>query len=234
MTVHSPMHIALSRIRHAFGKRVVIDDLSLELREHRIGIIGANGSGKSTFVRLLNGLVVPDQGQVWVNGLSTRSDLKEVRKRVGFVFQNPDHQIVMPTVAEDLAFGLKNLRLDEKEIEARVQLYLEMFHLGDFADQPAHLMSGGEKQLLALAGVLIMEPDLVIMDEVTTLLDLRNTREIMCRIEAMRQPVIFVTHDLSLLKSFDRVIAFDKGRILADGSPEDVCAQYQEHMLKGV
>jgi biotin transport system ATP-binding protein len=218
--------IALEKVTHRFGERTVLQDISVTLTERRIGVVGANGSGKSTFARLLNGLQLPSEGRVLVEGLDTRREGKAVRRRVGFVFQNPDHQIVYPTVEEDLAFGLKPLKLDKGASAARVQAMLQRFGLSEHRQRPAHLMSGGEKQLLAIAGVLITEPSIVVFDEPTTLLDRRNTRVIARAIDAMAQAVVVVSHDLDLLAGFERVLVIDEGRLLLDDVPARALAGY--------
>ncbi len=209
-----------------YGDRTILKNLSLRLTEKRIGIVGSNGSGKSSFARLLNGLVLPDQGQVLVDGIDTAKNAKAVRRKVGFVFQNPDNQIVMPIVEEDLAFGLKNRGLSKAEQAVKIDAILKHYDLDEHRNHPAHLLSGGQKQLLAIAGVLVMQPSYVVMDEPTTLLDLRNTMRISRAIDALEQPVIIVTHDLDLLSDFDRVIAFDQGRILADDTPSAALKTY--------
>jgi biotin transport system ATP-binding protein len=135
--------IELRRVGHVYGDRVVLRDLDLHLTERRIGVVGANGSGKSTFARLLNGLVVPTTGTVLVDGLDTRTHVRDVRRRVGFVFQDPDAQIVHPTVAEDAAYGLENQGVPPAERAERVAEVLERYGLAGHADHPAHLLSGG-------------------------------------------------------------------------------------------
>ncbi|MDV4143490.1 energy-coupling factor ABC transporter ATP-binding protein [Shimia sp. FJ5] len=222
--------IEIETVRLAYGDRTVLHDISLSLAERRIGIIGANGSGKSSFARLLNGLVLPSSGSVRIDGLDTRAKGKEVRRKVGFVFQNPDNQIVFPTVAEDLAFGMKNLRLPKDEIARKTDAILARYDLSDLRDHPAHLLSGGQKQLLAISGVLVMDPAYLVLDEPTTLLDLRNTRRIAAALEALAQTVILATHDLDLLEGFDRVLVFDEGRIVADDTPAAALPFYVERM----
>lgn len=222
--------IELDKVQLAYGGRPVLADLSLRLPEHRIGIIGANGSGKSTLARLLNGLVLPDAGHVRVDGLDSRTDGRALRRRVGFVFQNPDNQIVMPTVAEDLAFGLTNLKLPKDEVARRTEAALRRYDLWEARDLPAHRLSGGQKQLLAIAGVLAMQPARLVMDEPTTLLDLRNARAIARAVAELDQPVVVVSHDLDLLRDFDRVVMIDGGRVAADGPPGPVLADYIARM----
>src|SRR5690606_13330723 len=168
--------IEVQGVTHAYGDRVVLRSVTTTLAEHRIGVIRANGSGKSTFARLLNGLVMPDVGTVTVHGVTTRKDAAAVRRMVGFVFTDPDAQIVMPTVAEDVAFGLRRRRLGKDKSQRLVAEALERVGLSGHADHPAHLLSGGQKQLLAITSVLVTEPRVLVCDEPTTLLDLVNTR----------------------------------------------------------
>lgn len=223
--------IELDHVSHAFaegvGSRLVVDDVTLTLTEQRIGVIGANGSGKSTFARMLNALVIPATGKVRVDGLDTASEARAVRRRVGFCFTDPDAQIVMPTVAEDIAFGLRRRRLAPAEIAARVDAALASYGLDAHRDHPAHLLSGGQKQLLALASVLVTEPELVVMDEPTTLLDLANTERIRTVVGGLAQQVVLVTHHLDLVDDFDRVIVFHEGRLAFDGSPGTAVAHYR-------
>jgi biotin transport system ATP-binding protein len=218
--------IEVEGVSHRFGDREVLRGVDLRLDERRVAVIGSNGSGKSTFARLLNGLLVPSEGRVRVDGLDTRKQGKAVRRRVGFVFQDPDVQIVMPTVAEDLAFGLKHRGVTPDETRRRVSATLDAYGLAEFRDHPAHLLSGGQKQLLAIAAVLVLEPEHVVFDEPTTLLDLRNRRRIGKLIHDLPQRTVVVSHDLELIAGFDRVIVFDGGRVVADGPSEETIAFY--------
>jgi biotin transport system ATP-binding protein len=219
--------IAFDSISHAFGERRVLQDVSLTLTEHRIGIVGANGSGKSTLVRLINGLITPQHGRVSVDGVDVARHARDVRRRVGFVFTNPDNQIVMPTVEEDVAFTLRRRGLTADQIAERTALTLERFGLTAHATHPAHRLSGGQKQLLALAAVLVAEPDVVIADEPTTLLDARNARQIGELLHALPQQLIVVTHHLDLVADFDRVIVIEDGRVASDGAPADALTAYR-------
>lgn len=228
------MRIQARQVGHAYGegsaRRAVLSGVELDAEERRIGVIGHNGSGKSTFLRMLNALVVPTEGTVLVDGLDTRSQAREVRRRVGFLFTDPDSQIIMPTVAEDVAFGLRRSGLDAAQVRARVDALLERFGLLGHRDHPAQLLSGGQKQLLALASVLITEPRMIVMDEPTTLLDIRNANEIGRIIETVESTVVLATHHLHLLRSFDRVLVFDSGRLVADGAPRESIAHYERLM----
>jgi biotin transport system ATP-binding protein len=226
--------IEVDEVTHVYGEgqgaRTVLRDVSVALDEHRVGVVGANGSGKSTFARLLNGLVVPTTGTVRVEGLDTRTDGRQVRRRVGFCFTNPDAQIVMPTVQEDVAFGLRRRGMSRDEVRERVAAVLDRFGPASHADHPAHLLSGGQKQLLALASVLVTEPAVVVLDEPTTLLDLRNARLVADHLARLDQQVVLVTHHLELLAGYDRVLVFDEGRLLHDGPPGPAVDAYRRWM----
>ena len=222
--------IRIEGVSHRFGSRLVLDGVDLTLTERRIGIVGPNGSGKSTLARLLNGLVVPTAGRVVVDGLDTRRDGPAVRRRVGFVFTDPDAQIVMPTVAEDVAFSLRRSGLSRAEVAGRVAATLQRFGLADHADHPAHLLSGGQKQLLALAAVLVTEPEVLVCDEPTTLLDARNARQVGQLLAELPQRLVLVTHHLEQLAGFERVIVMDEARVVADGPPGPALAAYAERL----
>ena len=222
--------IEVQNVTLSYGDRRVLHDISLTLCERRIAIIGANGSGKSSFARLLNGLVLPTLGDVLIDGQNTRTHGKDIRQKVGFVFQNPDNQIVFPVVEEDLAFGMKNLGFAKEDITRKTDEILARYDMSDLREHPAHLLSGGQKQLLAISGVLVMEPAYVVMDEPTTLLDLRNKRRVARAVDAIDQTVIFVSHDLDLLHDFDRVVVFDEGRVIADDTPAKAIPLYVDRM----
>ncbi|MFD6860720.1 energy-coupling factor ABC transporter ATP-binding protein [Rhodococcus sp. NPDC060090] len=220
--------IRFQQVRHAYGERAVLDDVNVTLTEQRIGIVGANGSGKSTLARMINGLVVPTSGSVSVDGLDTDRKGREVRKRVGFVFTDPDHQIVMPTVSEDVAFSLRRSSLGKAERNERVRQVLDDFGLAAHHDHPSHLLSGGQKQLLALAAIMVTDPQVLVADEPTTLLDLRNTKLIARTFASLEQQLVVVTHHLDLLSDFDRVLVVDSGRIVADDAPSPAITYYRD------
>lgn len=223
--------IRFDNVSVTIGAATVLDGVSLELGERRVGVIGPNGGGKSTLARLVNGLAAPSRGRVEVDGLDVARHGAAVRRRVGYLFTDPDAQIVMPTVAEDVAFSLRRLRLSRDQVGARVTAALEQFGLAGLHDRPAHNLSGGQKQLLALAAILIGEPDVLVADEPTTLLDLRNTHQIAAVLAGLRQQVLLVTHDLELVSACDRVICLDGGRVVADGGADEVVAFYRARML---
>ena len=214
----------------AYDGEQILAPLTVSLSEQRIGIIGSNGSGKSTTVRLINGLIEPTSGQVLYDGLTPNKRGKDIRKRVGFVFSDSESQIVMPRVSDDVAFSLRRFKLPREEVKRRVAEALERFELTDRAENSPHTLSGGEKQMLALASVLVIEPDTIIADEPTTLLDLRNRRRIVRELMSLDQQLIVVTHDLEMLRGFDRVLVIDDGALAYDGTPDDAIAFYTDLM----
>lgn len=218
--------IVVDEVSVRFDGRSVLHDVSIAITAQTIAVIGANGSGKSTFARLLNGLIAPSSGTVSVLGLDTVRQRAAVRKRVGFVFTNPDAQILMPTPAEDLALSLRGH--PQAEVAARVRETLEMHGLGDHADIPASSLSGGQKQMLALASVLITDPRLIVADEPTTLLDLSNSRRIGDLLLAQAAQVVVVTHDLELAARCEVAVLFEQGRITASGAPSTVIETYRQ------
>lgn len=206
--------------------RVLLHPTTLELAERRIAVIGANGSGKSTLLRLLNGLVLPSVGQVRVDGLDTARQGREVRKLVGFVFTDPLAQLVLATPADDVELSLRPLVRDRAERRAQALQLLAGRGLAHVADQSVYDLSGGERQLVALTSVLAARPRIVVADEPTTLLDLRNRDQVRDALAALEQQVVLATHDLDLAAEADRVLVVDGGRILADGRPAEAIGAY--------
>lgn len=225
-----PASLSFEAVDVTLGGRTVLSGISCELPERRIAVLGLNGSGKSTFGRLINGLVRPSAGRVLVDGTDVAADVKAARRKVGYVFQNPHNQIVFPIVEEDIAFGLRNLGLGRDEATRQAQAALEAHGLGALGQRPVETLSGGELQLVALLGVLVMEPKIVVFDEPTTMLDLRNRNRIATRIGALAQKAILVTHDLDLAASCDRALVLDGGRIVADDEPHAACAWYRANL----
>lgn len=224
--------IRFDGVGHAYGDRTVLADVDLVLTERRIGIVGVNGGGKSTLARMINGLVVPSSGTVTVDGLDTRRKGAQIRRKVGFCFTDPDTQIVMPTVAEDVDFSLRRSGLNKDDRRRRVDEVLAAYNLSDHADHPCHLLSGGQKQLLALAAVLVIEPSVIVADEPTTLLDLRNRALVAETFAALPQQLVVVTHDLDLVADFDRVLVVDGGRVVIDDAPTEALAGYRRIALR--
>ncbi|MFT4298774.1 MAG: ABC transporter ATP-binding protein [Aeromicrobium sp.] len=208
------------------GHVTLLEPTTLRLDESRVGIVGANGSGKSTLVRLFNGLSLPASGQVLVDGLDVAEQGREVRRKVGFVFTHPDAQLVMSTPLEDVSLSLRRTVADKRERRERARAVLDEIGLGERADVSVHSLSGGQKQLLALAGVLATEPEVVVADEPTTLLDLRNARLVAERLFGLRQQVVVVTHDLDLARRCDRVLVVDQARVVFDGAAAEAVDHY--------
>jgi biotin transport system ATP-binding protein len=208
------------------GVREILAPTTLTLAERRVAIIGANGSGKSTLARLVNGLVRPSSGRVTVEGRDVVREGAAVRRMVGFCFTDPAAQLVMPTCAEDIELSLRRSIKDSAARRERALAVLTAHGLADHAHDSVHSLSGGQRQLLALAGVLALEPTIVVADEPTTLLDRANTRRVSNTLFALDQQLVLVTHDLDLAARCDRVLVVDDARVVFDGSPAEAVAHY--------
>ena len=208
------------------GDRVVLEPTSLTLTERRIAVVGANGSGKSTLARMVNGLVTPSSGRVLVDGVDVAREGARVRRHVGFCFTDPAAQLVMPTCVEDVELSLRRLEKNAARRRARALAVLARHGLDEHADVSVHALSGGQKQLLALAGVLATEPSVLVADEPTTLLDLANTRRVGELLLGLDQQLLLVTHDLDLAARCDRVIVVEDARIRYDGAADAGVADY--------
>jgi biotin transport system ATP-binding protein len=217
------MLIEFDRVSVAFEGTTALDDVTLKLDQKRIGVIGLNGSGKSTFARLLNGLVKPTSGSVLVGGIDPATDSKAARAQTGFIFSNPDVQIIMPTVLEDVAFSLRGSGLKKVEIEAKAREMLARFGIEHLADQAAHSLSSGQKQLLAICAILVTEPKLI----VAALLDLVNSRRIArALLSDLPQQIVLVTHDLDLANGCDILVRFAGAKLVQIGEPSAVISSY--------
>lgn len=223
--------IQLNNVGLLSHAKVILKDVTLELSEKKIAIIGDNGSGKTSLLRLLNALVEPDEGEVFVNGVSTKKNGSLIRKKMGLVFQNPDTQIIMPIVEEDLAFGLKNRGLSALDIEKAVDSILNSYNIQHLRGQPIHSLSGGEKQILAICAILITDPSILLFDEPTSGLDFSNKKVIHKIINELDQQIIVVTHDFELIEKFDRVIVLEAGKVICDDVPKVSIQYYLESRL---
>lgn len=213
----------------------VLKGITFSLKQgEKTVLMGANGSGKTTFVRCLNGLIHPQTGEVYVDGLSTSvtEHLYEIRRTVGMVFQNPDNQIVSTTVEREIAFGLENIGIDQLEMRDRVEQALEKFKLRKYRRNSPHLLSGGEKQSLAFASVWVMNPDYLILDETTSMLDHDGKRKVLefldeaCKLR--RIGILLVTQSPEEAVNFDRLIIMNNGKIVLDGHPDDIFLKIDE------
>jgi len=213
---------------HDFPVKAV-DDVSLEINTGEfIAVLGRNGSGKSTLARLMNALIIPDSGKVIVLGKdsSEAENVWEIRKNVGMIFQNPDNQIVGTTVIEDVAFGPENLGVEPVEIKKRALKALDMIGIEELRERAPHLLSGGQKQKVAIAGVLAMKPSCIILDESTSMLDPVGRREVLETIRKLNKienmTIIHITHHMDEACLADRVVVVDEGKIMIQGSPREV------------
>jgi biotin transport system ATP-binding protein len=216
-----PSAIKLEGVTVEFDGHIALSSVTLELTSPTVAVIGANGSGKSTFARLLNGLVKPTSGSVAIAG--NKPSVSEA----GFVFSNPDLQIVMPTVFEDVAFSLTNQKLSKHEVRSRVEAALSAVGILELQEINCHSLSSGQKQLLAIATAMVREPKLLIADEPTTLLDLPNTKLITKVLHQLKvEQLVLVTHDLELAATCDEVVWFERGSVRKIGKPKSVIAEY--------
>lgn len=212
------------------GPQFVLRNLNLELTEKRIAIIGANGSGKSTLLRLINGLTLPTAGEVETLGKDTADRGKEIRRQVGFIFTDPLSQLVMATPVEDVALSLRSAGVPRAQRRARALEILAAQGLSRVANQSIYSLSGGERQLVALAAVLAVEPRVILADEPTTLLDLVNRAQLLEALAQLDQQIIFATHDLELAATTERVIVLTGGEVTFDGKPAAGIEHYREAM----
>ncbi|MDR0930593.1 MAG: energy-coupling factor transporter ATPase [Clostridiales bacterium] len=222
--------IEIKDLTFAYEEKQVLKNISLDIPQGQfIAILGHNGSGKSTLARMMNALLVPDSGELLVNGVNTKDEARmmEIRRSVGMVFQNPDNQIVAAIVEEDVAFALENLGVESSEIRRRVDLALEEVGLSDYATHAPHYLSGGQKQRVAIAGVIAMQPNIIVLDEATAMLDPKGRRDILALVEDMHKKgktIVYITHNMSEAIKADRVIVLDEGELVLDGTPREVYA----------
>ncbi|WP_088106068.1 energy-coupling factor transporter ATPase [Halalkalibacter urbisdiaboli] len=218
--------------RYDGAKINAIHNVSLTIESNEwVAILGQNGSGKSTLGRLINGLFIPTSGSVKVDGYETiqESSLWEVRRRVGMVFQNPEHQFVATTVRDDLAFGLENRGIERAEMVARIEKYSKQIGIEHLLDKEPHRLSGGQKQRVAIAGIIALEPEFVIFDEATSMLDPIGRQEVLQTMKELHNhgvSIVSITHDMQEAIYANRVIVLKDGQVLKDGSPRQV---FQSH-----
>ena len=207
-----------------------IDHVSIEIkRGEYIAIAGSNGSGKSTLARCLNGLLLPTEGEILVDGMDTNDDdlIWDIRKKIGMVFQNPDNQIVSSMVEDEVAFGPENIGIENPELRKRVDNALKSVGMYEYRNREAHKLSGGQKQRIAIAGAVAMRPDCIVFDEPTAMLDPKGRSQVMKVIRELNNQgitIILITHFMEEVAEADRVLVVKSGKLLADSVPEDVFA----------
>lgn len=212
----------------------VFEDLNLTVREGSfVAVLGTNGCGKSTLAKHFNSILLPTGGKVYVCGIDTSNEdrILTVRRNVGMVFQNPDNQIVANVVEEDVAFGPENLGIASPEIRRRVDSALKQVEMYEYREHAPHLLSGGQKQRVAIAGIIAMEPRCIVLDEPTAMLDPRGRREVIDTIGRLNREkgitVVLITHHMDEAAKADRVVVLNKGKVAADGTPQQVFAQVE-------
>ena len=235
--------IKISNLNHRYmksnGKGVItLEDINLNIEKGSfVSIIGHNGSGKSTFAKHLNGLIVPQSGKIEVDGIQIKNDdnIWKIRNMVGMVFQNPDNQFIGGTIEEDIAFGLENIGVPGNEMEDKIQDAALKVGMEEYLKRPPHKLSGGQKQRSAIGAVLAMQPEYIVLDEPTSMLDPKGRQEV---IEVLRKrnkedkiTIILITHYMDEVVYSDKVVVMDKGRIVISGQPKEVFKQ-KEMLLK--
>jgi energy-coupling factor transport system ATP-binding protein len=209
--------------------QLAVKDLSLEVKRGEfLAVLGHNGSGKSTLAKMINGLILPSKGNVFVNGINTRDEERiwDIRSTAGMVFQNPDNQIVATIVEEDVAFGPDNLGIPPAEIRKRVDDALEVVEMSEYKRHAPHLLSGGQKQRVAIAGILAMEPDCIIFDEPTAMLDPVGRQEVLDTVKKLNKEknktIILITHFMDEAVEADRILVLNEGESVMLGTPNDI------------
>ncbi|MDG4657893.1 energy-coupling factor ABC transporter ATP-binding protein [Ectobacillus antri] len=227
--------------QYPHAKEAALKDISFSVYQGEwLSIIGQNGSGKSTLAKILNGLLLPNEGVILVNGeiILSEETIWDVREHIGMVFQNPDNQFVGTTVQDDVVFGMENRGVPRNEMIERLQYALSLVGMEEFAEQEPHTLSGGQKQRVAIASVLALRPSILILDEATSMLDPMGRKEVMETVQQLVQAnhmtVISITHDLEEAAQSDRIVVLDRGNIVKEGTPEYVFTFTEELRSMGL
>ncbi len=224
--------IRLQDVRLTLGGKALFDGLSLGLDAPRVAVIGRNGAGKSQLARLVCGLTEADSGTVTVAGVDVAKDRKAAIGTVGILFQNPDHQIIFPTVAEEMAFGLTQQGHTRADAAAMVADMLAKFERANWTDRAVHTLSQGQRHLVCLMSVLLMQPRVIVLDEPFAGLDMATVLRLTRYLDALPQHLVHITHDLDSIASYDRVIWMEAGAVQADGTPDQVIPAYRDAMTR--
>jgi biotin transport system ATP-binding protein len=231
MTFDPPL-IDLRQVSYAAQGKTILSDITLNTRARRIGFVGRNGSGKTTLARLLAGLVPPEAGHLEIDGIEVAKDRKAALGRVGILFQNPDHQIIFPTVEEEIGFGLAQMKRPRERIAQEVAAILDRFGKAHWAKAAIHQLSQGQRQLVCLMAVLVMEPRLVILDEPFAGLDIPTTRQLQRVLDGLEQTIVMITHDPRMVEDYDHLVWLEEGRIQRQGDAAPVLSAFTERMLQ--
>ena len=227
-----PFRLDIAGLNLSLGGRQVLSDVALNVTERRVGIVGRNGSGKSTLARLVAGLIAPDAGRVQINGIDVLKDRRGALRAVGILFQNPDHQIIFPTVEEELSFGLRQLGQSKRAARDGARTMLAQFDRLDWAERAVATLSQGQRHLVCLMAVLAMEPSVIVLDEPFSGLDIPTTRALHHHLAGITPALIHITHDPAAIAGYDRVIWIDEGRVRADGPPGSVLGTFTAEMTR--
>ena len=230
MTLASEKMISAENVHFSYdGKTEILKGITADIEKGQfVAVLGHNGSGKSTFARLINSILVPTEGKITVLGTDTSDEEKlyDIRRKVGMVFQNPDNQIVAAVVEEDVAFGLENTGVPPEEIRERVDEALKAVGMYEYRKHSPGMLSGGQKQRVAIAGIIAMRPECIVLDEPTSMLDPAGRRDVMNTIKKLCGSygitVLLITHYMDEAVQADRVIVIDEGRVILDGVPKNV------------
>ncbi len=225
-----PELIEISAISYYPGGVPVLDGVTLTGSERRIGVVGRNGSGKTSLARVIAGLVAPDEGRVRIAGADVGQDRKAALGAVGILFQNPDHQIIFPTVEEEIAFGLLQMGHSKAQAAAEVAAILARFGKAHWAGAAIHRLSQGQRQLVCLMSVLVMSPRVIILDEPFSGLDIPTALHLSRVLEGLEATLVQITHDPATLQSYDRVLWLEAGRVMQDGAAAGVLAAFGSAM----
>ena len=224
--------IQFENVSLSLNARELLKGVSLDIQEQRVGVIGRNGSGKTSFARLLCGLLAPSSGRVRVNGNDLFKHRAAALKTVGILFQNPDHQIIFPTVLEELSFGLTQQGQRKAEAMQNATKILQQFDRLDWAERAIATLSQGQRHLVCLLSVLAMAPPLLVLDEPFAGLDLPTKTYLQNLLYGLDQSVLHITHDLQALGEYERVIWLEKGQVAGDGLPKDIIPAFENAMAQ--
>ena len=225
-----PTEIEIYSASVFYGKERILENLSLSIKEQRVGFIGRNGSGKTTLLRILAGLQELNNGKVLIDGIEVAKKRKEAIKKVGIIFQNPDHQIIFPTVGEELRFGLTQLGLSKNEADLKVIACLKQYDKVDWFERSISTLSQGQKHLVCLLSVLLMKPRVLLLDEPFTGIDIPTQLKLEHYLSSLKQTIIHVSHVPETFENYQRLIWMDEGIIQADGTPKTVIKKYRTAM----